>query len=72
MANECKDQNPNRWRAKIDEEYFFIEETLTVTFSYERHDFIDNRRWQIGNYFQTREDAKAVIDKITKIFRIQE
>lgn len=71
MANECKDQNPNKWRAKIDETYYYIDDMLSVSYSFERPDFIDNRRWQIGNYFQTREDAKAVIDKITKIFRIQ-
>ena len=53
-----------RWRAKYgaDKAYFYISEFLKVEFTWENTLTVDDRRYKIGNYFQTEEEALEVAE----------
>ena len=54
---------PKRWRAEEGEYYNYISLDLGIikTKSYSNDDF-DNERYNLGNYFQTEEEAQKIID----------
>lgn len=59
-----------RWRAKKDEEYFFIsEDSLEVNSENEAFDEIDDSHYNSCNYFKTREAAERVVRQIREIFK---
>lgn len=47
-----------KWRAKQDEEYFFVALVEEIGCSCERGTLGDNYRYLIGNYFKTKEEAE--------------
>ena len=51
-----------RWRAKEDERYWLVEEDGVVVDNYEFGMDIDDRRYGIGNYFKTEEEAQKASD----------
>ena len=51
-----------RWRAEKEKEYFFITGTSEITTDEEYYNEADNARYELGNYFQTKEEAQKVID----------
>ena len=53
---------PKRWRAKEGEKYFSISSTGIIELKIEVNDVFDKLRYDLGNYFKTREEAKKVID----------
>ena len=52
----------NRWRAKPNQGYFYIYSNGLVDETMERYINMDNQRYELGNYFQTEEEAQKVID----------
>ena len=58
---------PKRWRAEYDEEYYYIEDVEVKTFI-EKYDVLDDRYYNIGNYFRTREQAEEIAKEIRAIF----
>ena len=60
---------PERWKPKSGEEYWFIWDTGQIrkkvwgTWSY------DERRWAIGNCFQTRQDAERAREGLQAYLR---
>ena len=53
---------PKRWRAEKEKEYFFITGTSEITTDEEYYNEADNARYELGNYFKTKEEAQKVID----------
>lgn len=51
--NECE-----RWRAKQNEDYWFIDCIGNIYDDYEAYKEEDNFKYAIGNYFQTQQDAQ--------------
>lgn len=51
-----------RWRAEVNEIYFFLYSDTSVLSAIEGGDPIDDDRYNIGNYFQTKEEAQALAD----------
>ena len=51
-----------RWRAEKEKEYFFVTGTSEITTDEEYYNEADNARYELGNYFKTKEEAQKVID----------
>lgn len=54
-----------RWRAKLNEEYFYIDDQKVLLSDYDQGSSIDDKRYNAGNYFQTAQLAEqcAEIEK---------
>lgn len=61
-----------RWRAEYDEKYYFVSERGEACCSSDIREALDNGRFNLGNYFKTREEAEAVAKKIREIFKVIE
>ena len=66
-------QEPKRWRAEKWGEYytlrFYIEDWFFTCATKDNDSSIDNTNYYLGNYFQTREEAQEVADKLNKYFQ---
>ena len=51
-----------RWRAEEGENYYSIAGVDVIKIDSENLVELDNRRYELGNYFQTKEQAQKVID----------
>jgi hypothetical protein len=58
-----------RWRAYIDCEYFFFTSKMSIERCLELHDGVDTARYEIGNYFKTKEEAEQKAEQIKKILK---
>lgn len=58
-----------RWRAKGCEPYYYVTEAGDVASNYDNAHCSSNVRYEIGNYFKTREEAKLYAEKICEIFK---
>ena len=71
--NLPKRQEAKRWRAKKGGEYytlrFYIEDWFFTCATKDNDSSIDNTNYYLGNYFQTREEAQEVADKLNKYFQ---
>lgn len=56
-----------RWRAKFNEDYFFVSSIMTVNVTQELNEPIDGQRWEKGNYFQTSDEASEYATKLTQL-----
>ena len=69
LFEEDSAAQPERWKPKPDEEYWFIWDTGQIkkqvwgTWSY------DQRRWARGNCFQTRQDAERAREGLQDYLR---
>lgn len=61
-----------RWRAEEDEDYFLISDSGDVDDDNEDGDGIDDFRFLTRNYFQTREEAEAHLNRLLAIARISD
>ena len=59
-------QKPKRWRAKEGEIYYSFTSKFKVEDFYDTKRFLDNKAYDSGNYFQTKEEAQEVADKLNK------
>lgn len=62
-----------RWRAKKGKTYFYVSigGGIFPNSSFEESDEVDNKRFESGNYFKTREEAEAVAKKVREIFKAE-
>ena len=60
---------PKRWRAEEGEYYYYISLDLGIikTKSYSNDDFEDER-YNLGNYFKTKEEAEKVKEELDKFW----
>lgn len=56
-----------KWRAKVGEEYFFIDSKGAIKKAEERGCSDDYNRYAFGNYFRTYEQAKEVAKRIKEV-----
>ncbi|WP_340222124.1 hypothetical protein LDK25_03155 [Fusobacterium nucleatum] len=52
---------PKRWRAERGEKYFSVVSTGGVGYFLEYYGKYDNDRYDLGNYFKTKEQAQKVV-----------
>ena len=71
--NLPKRQEPKRWRAEKEGVYRFLEFDNEYWFlsndTKDDYVFFDNNNYNSGNYFQTKEEAQEVADKLNKYFQ---
>lgn len=58
-----------RWRAKYEKRYYYVSDGGCVKTTIEDFMDEDDKRYECGNYFRTREEAEIVAKKISKIFK---
>lgn len=73
--NNLPKRQYKRWRAEKEEYYYFIRrddynsELDRVCETKDYYSYISNEQYKIGNYFQTKEEAQEVADKLKKYFK---
>lgn len=60
---------PKRWRAKYAQSYFYIKSFGEIYEEMETHDTKDEKLYKCGNYFQTREQAEKVLERMKKVLQ---
>lgn len=58
-----------RWRAEIGGRFYFINYIGKVDFDTDLRGYADNSAYEIGNYFQTKEEAEKYMKKFHEIFK---
>lgn len=58
-----------KWRAEIGGRFYFINYIGKVDFDTDLRGYTDNSAYEIGNYFQTKEEAEKYIEKFHEIFK---
>lgn len=53
---------PKRWRAEEGEKYFLVSASGLIEFRIETDGPYDKLKYDLGNYFKTKEEAQKVID----------
>lgn len=66
--NLPKRQKANRWRAEVGEKYYYLDIYFEVHSFLEEYSNTDTKLYKIGNYFQTKEQAQEVANKLNKYF----
>ena len=61
-------QEVNRWRAEVGERYYYLDIYFEVHSFLEEYSNTDTKLYKIGNYFQTKEEAQEVADKLNEYF----
>ncbi len=59
-------QKPKRWRAKEGRGYYFIAEDFKPREDREYNTSVDNKRYDIGNYFRTHAEAQQAAEEVRK------
>jgi hypothetical protein len=67
--NLPKRQEANRWRAKVGEKYYYFNTYFEVDFFIEEYHNTDTKLYDLGDYFQTKEQAQEVADKLKEYFK---
>lgn len=67
--NLPKRQEPKRWRAEKGETYYIITSNFEIENYCEENEVIDDEAYNSGNYFQTKEQAQEVADKLKEYFK---
>lgn len=65
-------EEKKRWRADRNETYYYIESFGDVNGDEEEGARIDTDRYNIGNYFKTREEAQAVADYLKALATVRD
>ena len=65
---KCIEDLP-RWRASYNQTYFHISSKCSIIDEKECGAFVDEGRYNVGNYFRTREAAEKVAEQIKDIFK---
>lgn len=58
-----------RWRAEKDEKYYYVSDTGSISATEDSRWGRDDKRYEIGNYFKTKEEAELYAEKIREIFK---
>ena len=57
-----------RWRAELKKGYFYIHSSGLLDENMECYHNIDNKRYDLGNYFKTEEEAQKVKEELDKFW----
>lgn len=58
-----------RWRAERAKLYYYVGCDGTINQTFDSRDSLDNKLYEIGNYFKTREDVEAYVKKFYDLFK---
>ena len=58
-----------RWRAKENEDYYFVDMDLTVKSIDDTYSTFDNKLWDNLNYFRTKEQAEEAAKRVKETLR---
>lgn len=58
-----------RWKAKINEMYWFINDCGKVVYGYNINHVNDRLRYECGNCFRTKEEAEETCSKIIQLLK---
>lgn len=73
IENQKKEEKKGkRWRAKTDNEYFYVDDLGNVERTPEFNDNEDNYRFKIRNYFKTKEEAEEYQDIINTYYDLMD
>lgn len=61
-----------RWRAEKGGEFYFVDFTGEVFSDMDERSTTDNAMYEIGNYFQTKEEAETYAEKFREILKRKE
>lgn len=61
-----------RWRAELNKSYFYIDNDGSIYFTEEKNYKIDNYRYKIRNYFETKEEAEKYLEKIEIYYELMD
>lgn len=61
---ETQEAKPKRWRAAKEKTRWLLDDQGRTSLSYGHTTTIDQYRYDIGNYFQTRQEAEAYRDRL--------
>lgn len=59
----------NKWKPKLNEEYYYINDLCIVLLEFHRGRFHDYQRIKLGNCFKTRKDAEYMAVNIKRILK---
>lgn len=59
-----KNESKKRCRKSEDEEYYYIDDWCDVRYTTEDNSDVDKSRFEMRNYFNTKEEAKKVLERI--------
>ena len=57
---------PKRWRANFGGEYCFIDDNFSIKWDRDKEYFVDNRKYENGNYFETKTEAEEYAEYLKK------
>ena len=57
---------PKRWRANFGGEYCFIDDNFSIKWDRDEEYFVDNRKYENGNYFETKTEAEEYAEYLKK------
>lgn len=60
---------PKRWRAEMGKLYYFIDATFCANREEDIYTPMDNYRYNIGNYFRTKEEAEEMAGRIKAMLK---
>jgi hypothetical protein len=66
--NLPKRQEANRWRAEVGEKYYYFNTYFEVDSFIEEEHNTDTKLYDLGDYFQTKEQAQEVANKLKEYF----
>ena len=66
---ETHTAHKKRWRVERGCEYFLFSNLLEVYTDIDIYTSLDDKRYNIGNYFQTKEDAEVKANEIKKLLK---
>lgn len=58
-----------RWRAEKGQYYYYINDLYSVIQAYDENIAYDDNNYELGNYFQTREEAEEMRNKIINLLK---
>lgn len=64
-----EDLKPERWRANVGCKYWFVSSSLNCLSTNDLFSLLDNIRYEVGNYFQTEQQAKDFAKQIKQLPR---
>ena len=73
LENESKEEKKGkRWRAKINDTYFYINDAGYADVSHENNDSFDKYRFKTRNYFRTEEEAEEYQEIINTYYDLMD
>ena len=65
-------KEPTRWKPELGEKYYLSDSNGSVYDSVWSNDYIDRSRFEIGNCFQTKEEAEQAVEKLKAWKRLKD